>query len=274
MRIVLLVNDNPYNAQAFRKLCLSRHSEIVAIVFSTRILAGKNFSFLQALRWLLDLSGPQLFLFRAIEVYAYKWRRLWKHFGFYRNRFDMIEFAKANGIPIVYSTNVNAPDFLARFRAFEPDLAVSRINQILKKKIIEIPKMGMINSHSSLLPKYKGIDGVFWGMVNGDREFGTTSHFIVEKLDSGGVIAQEAVHLDSLTSGISLHGLEDVLNELSAEMLNSVVSVFSRGEKPASVPMSEVGASYFSFATREGYRRFKSRGHRLIGIHELLKLFL
>ena len=81
---------------------------------------------------------------------------------------------------------------LQTFTASAPDLVVSiRHMSILKSPVIEVPKLGVINLHSGLLPGYQGVMSTFRAMVNGDVNLGTTLHFIKDaSIDSGPIIAQ------------------------------------------------------------------------------------
>ena len=87
--------------------------------------------------------------------------------------------------------DINGANFQT-FTASAPDLVVSiRHMSILKSPVIEVPKLGVINLHSGLLPGYQGVMSTFRAMVNGDVNLGTTLHFIKDaSIDSGPIIAQ------------------------------------------------------------------------------------
>ncbi len=76
---------------------------------------------------------------------------------------------------------------MAALRAFEPDLFISlRYRRILKTAAIEIPRYGVLNLHSGLLPEYKGVMVSFWAMLNGEEEIGSTLHTIGDgTIDTG-----------------------------------------------------------------------------------------
>ncbi len=106
---------------------------------------------------------------------------------------------------------INGAGFQA-FAATTPDLVVSiRHMSILKTPVIEVPKYGVINLHSGLLPSYQGVMSTFRAMVNSDVNIGTTLHFIKDSsIDSGPIIAQSktVAHYDKsyLWNVLSLYG--------------------------------------------------------------------
>ena len=101
-----------------------------------------------------------------------------------------LRLAKGLGAEIFSYDNVNSENVLADFRAFAPDLIVSiRFGQIFKQPLINIPRCGVINLHSGILPNYRGVLATFWAILNGDKEIGATLHFISDaKIDEGEII--------------------------------------------------------------------------------------
>jgi hypothetical protein len=76
----------------------------------------------------------------------------------------------------------NSAEGIAVLRDLEPDLFISvRYRRILKSAAIEIPRYGVLNLHSGLLPQYKGVMATFWAMLNAEAEIGCTLHTIIER---------------------------------------------------------------------------------------------
>jgi len=268
MRIVLMINDNPYNNNFVKQLCLNYTPCIKGIVISTKIIPGKRRSYFASILYVLKNCGFQLFILRAIEMSIYKAKHYLKCLGLYPDYFDVKYFCHINKIPIFKSDDINSLEFVEKFKKMHPEIVFSRINQIIKKDLLAIPTIGMINSHNSLLPKYKGVDTIFWGMVNKDDEFGITFHFINETLDGGNIIKQIKC---SGFNGKSLHFRESVLNEISSFYLVELLKSFEKSEV-TQCPMSTKDKSYYSLATKAGYKTFKKNGYRLITIPELGEL--
>lgn len=101
------------------------------------------------------------------------------------------EFAKKYGIEYLKHKNVNAPEFIAQLKTYKCDLFVSMsFNQIFKHEIINIPKLKTINCHAGKLPFYRGRNILNWALINDEREFGITVHFIDEGIDTGDIVLQ------------------------------------------------------------------------------------
>ena len=92
--------------------------------------------------------------------------------------------------------NINDQNFLNKIKSLNLDLIVCvNFDQILKKDIINLPTIGCINTHASLLPKYRGRAPLNWAMINGEEYSGVTVHFIDEGIDTGDIILQEKIKI-------------------------------------------------------------------------------
>jgi len=112
-------------------------------------------------------------------------------------------------------------------RKLSPDLiVVSTFNQIVPKNIIFFSKLGVINIHPSLLPKYRGATPTFWALMNGEEETGVTVHFIEdEKPDEGRIIAQVSLKIDPMDNDGILRLKLAVLSEgVLIEALNRILT--------------------------------------------------
>ncbi|MBT8100843.1 MAG: formyl transferase, partial [Gammaproteobacteria bacterium] len=107
--------------------------------------------------------------------------------------------------------NANSAEALSLLRKLAPELIISvRYRCILKETAIEIPKAGVLNLHSGILPDYRGVMATFWAMLQGETEIGTTLHWIVDSgIDTGPIIAinRQATRPDAsyLANVISLY---------------------------------------------------------------------
>lgn len=144
------------------------------------------------------LSGHSLLFFYSNHVGGNIVRdvRLQK-LGEFEKRFDMRpgwsfeELAQSAGTVEHGVSDINGSD-AAKLADFKPDLIISiRFGQIFKAPAISIPRLGIINLHSGLLPAYKGVMASFWSLLNGDSHLGTTLHWVTDsKIDSGQVISR------------------------------------------------------------------------------------
>ena len=106
--------------------------------------------------------------------------------------------SEKNIIPFKRVNDINSIEVQKQLKDLNPDLiAVCHFQKILKKNIIGIPKLGCINLHPSLLPNYRGMAPQHWPIINGDQETGITVHFIDEGVDTGNIILQKKIVIDS-----------------------------------------------------------------------------
>ncbi|MDC1208359.1 methionyl-tRNA formyltransferase [Litorivicinus sp.] len=100
--------------------------------------------------------------------------------------------ASESGIPFLFHPDINSSDFLARIELYACDLFVSMsFNQIFRKHTIEVPQLGTINCHAGKLPFYRGRNILNWALINDEKEFGITVHYVDEGIDTGDIIRQE-----------------------------------------------------------------------------------
>jgi methionyl-tRNA formyltransferase len=146
--------------------------------------------------------------------------------------FDSVaELAALHGIPAITPDNPNTPEVIARIRALQPDLFFSfYYREMLKRELLEIPKLGALNMHGSLLPKYRGRVPVNWAIIHGETETGATLHYMTEKPDNGAIVAQQAVPI--LPDDTALQVFQKVT--VAAEMaLNSCLPELLAGRAKA-----------------------------------------
>lgn len=107
-------------------------------------------------------------------------------------RFDTRTWLDHEKIPRIPCPSVNAPQFIEYVKSLSIDLIVVCIfPQIFKAAILQIPRLGVFNCHPSLLPRYGGPEPGFWMIKNGESVAGVTVHVMTEKIDAGGIIAQQ-----------------------------------------------------------------------------------
>ncbi|EQK42303.1 formyl transferase, C-terminal domain protein [[Clostridium] bifermentans ATCC 638] len=107
------------------------------------------------------------------------------------------EVANKFNLNLYEEKNINDQNFLNKIKSLNLDLIVCvNFDQILKKDIINLPTIGCINTHASLLPKYRGRAPLNWAMINGEEYSGVTVHFIDEGIDTGDIILQEKIKID------------------------------------------------------------------------------
>lgn len=101
--------------------------------------------------------------------------------------------AKANNIDLLSPANINSKEFIDQAERYECELFVSMsYNQIFKKTLINLPPKKTINCHAGKLPFYRGRNILNWALINDEKEFGITVHYIDEGIDTGDIILQKS----------------------------------------------------------------------------------
>ena len=104
----------------------------------------------------------------------------------------LMDMARTRNIPVELCENVNSADFARRVKLYNVDLFVSMsFDQIFKKELIELPPFGTINCHAGKLPFYRGRNILNWALINDEKEFGITVHYMDEGIDTGDIILQK-----------------------------------------------------------------------------------
>lgn len=135
--------------------------------------------------------------------------------------------AMAREVPIFQPENINEINFVEKLIEFEADIIlVVAYGQILSEKILNIPKIGCINIHGSLLPKYRGAAPINWAIINGEKETGITYICMNSKVDDGDMIAQFKI---DILSDETFGELSNRLSWLSAKTVNKVLFDFQKG---------------------------------------------
>ncbi|HID20781.1 MAG TPA: methionyl-tRNA formyltransferase [Planctomycetaceae bacterium] len=147
--------------------------------------------------------------------------------GHHRHRNPMKEWAVQQGLPVFQPERINTDESVARLRAFAADLfVVAAYGQILAPRVIEIPRLGVINVHASVLPKYRGAAPVQYAILNGDTETGVTIFQIQPELDAGPILAVQTTPIQPKeTAG----ELEARLAELAAPLVVRVIDGLEAG---------------------------------------------
>ena len=138
--------------------------------------------------------------------------------------------AQAHQIPLYQPEVVSSPEFAPTLESFQADLfVVVAYGEILKQHVLDIPKMGCINLHASLLPKFRGAAPIQRSIITGESETGVTIMHMVKKMDAGDIIEMAKVPIGPKTT---FGELENTLCEVGAPLLLRVIQAFEQGSVP------------------------------------------
>lgn len=141
------------------------------------------------------------------------------------------EFALENKIPVYQPLKIkNNTEFIEEVKALNPDvICVVAYGKILPKEILDIPRLGCINVHGSLLPKYRGAAPIQWTVINGEKITGITTMYMDVGMDTGDIILKEEVNIgEDETTG----ELWDKLSKVGGKLLVDTISLIEKGKAP------------------------------------------
>ena len=141
------------------------------------------------------------------------------------------EYAKSKNLTIFQPEKVRKNiEFIEQIKKLEPDvICVVAYGKILPSEILEIPKLGCINVHASLLPKYRGAAPIQWAVLNGDKTTGVTTMYMDVGMDTGDMILKQEVEIgENETTG----ELWDRLSIIGADLLVKTLKQIEKGTAP------------------------------------------
>ena len=141
------------------------------------------------------------------------------------------EFAIEKNIPVYQPEKVrNNQEFIDEIKKLNPDvICVVAYGKILPQELLDIPKLGCINVHGSLLPKYRGAAPIQWAVLNGDKTTGITTMYMDAGMDTGDMILKQEVEIgENETTG----ELWDKLTKIGGELLVKTLDLIEQGKAP------------------------------------------
>lgn len=144
---------------------------------------------------------------------------------------DVKRFANSMSIPVLQPVQLNDTAFINQLEALKPDLQVVVAFKKLPVSVFNLPPVGTINLHASLLPNYRGAAPINHAIINGETETGVTTFFLNDKIDAGHILLQKRVPILENDNAGSLHdklkteGAELVIETLRALNNNLIIPV-------------------------------------------------
>lgn len=131
------------------------------------------------------------------------------------------------GIPVHQPNKMTDPREFEKLAALKPDvIVVAAYGQILKKNVLELPRLGCVNIHSSLLPRWRGAAPIQWAILAGDKVTGITTMKMAEKLDAGDLYLTRETPISSDDTAETVH---DRLSEIGSHLIIETVEQLNAG---------------------------------------------
>lgn len=156
--------------------------------------------------------------------------------------------ANEAGIAVYQPEKIKTEEFVQILRDLAPEvIIVVAFGQILSQEILDIPPLGCINVHASLLPKYRGAAPINWCIINGDKTTGVTTMYMDKGMDTGDIILKKEIEIGEDENAGELH---DRLSELGASALSEAIELLTSG-KIERIPQNNEEATYAPIMTKE-----------------------
>lgn len=136
------------------------------------------------------------------------------------------KYAVEKGLKILQPEKLKNPQFIEELKALKADLQVVVAFRMLPEMVWNMPPLGTINVHGSLLPQYRGAAPINWAIINGEKETGVTTFKLKHEIDTGDILLQERIPIGEDESAGELH---DKMKEVGAQVLVKTIKGIADG---------------------------------------------
>ncbi|MBI5345634.1 MAG: methionyl-tRNA formyltransferase [Chlamydiae bacterium] len=153
---------------------------------------------------------------------------------------EVKEVAKKFNLPVHQPVKASDPSFISLLKEYNADLfVVCSYGQILKQALLDVPRLGCINIHGSILPRYRGAAPIHRVIMNGEKTTGITIMKMTAGLDSGDIISYKEIPIE----GLNFDEVESALCNIAKELIFEAIEAYEK-ENVASTPQDDTKATY------------------------------
>jgi methionyl-tRNA formyltransferase len=241
-RVVLFSGESVFGSAIINKLLNNQSIDLTGVFYSTRVYR-KSSSILSFYK-VLSITGMQYYC-NIVKLNA-PFARL-----FYPEISRTHEICRQKGIPVIYAHDVNSPGNVERIRQLRPDIILSaHFNQLIKEPVISLPA-DVLNIHPGILPEYRGLDPLLQQIIHGEDHMGVTLHRVDDTFDTGEILRQDIMPLNSTQS---LFELYIILWERGVDLLEDYIH--SGRENIENLTERQQRSLYFSWPAKKDVRLF------------------
>ena len=255
--IAIVTIDEPfYLPRLIKKLIETSSSGIKFVLIIIVPVKPKKFSSIGFLLNQLSVMGFSQFL-KISTLYGLR-----KFSNVFFNADHSVEkIAKKNGIPVIKRNSLKSESLLKKLNEYSLDIILSIAStRIFNKSILALPKIGCLNVHAGMLPKYRGINPSFWSLLNGEKQSAVSIHFMTEKIDDGDILKQDKFEIENVKT---LHEIYlKLLDVASKTIVESLIEL--KENKHSALKNDSSNATYYSFPTKEDGQKFRKMGFRFM----------
>ena len=156
------------------------------------------------------------------------------------------KYAVRNSLKLLQPEKLKNPEFLEELRSLNADLQIVVAFRMLPESVWNMPPLGTVNLHGSLLPQYRGAAPINWAVINGEKETGVTTFKLKHEIDTGNILLQESFPIDENETAGEVH---DKMKEIGARVLVETVKGIADGtleERPQSSMQNDQSSKFDS----------------------------
>lgn len=136
------------------------------------------------------------------------------------------KYATEKNLRILQPEKLKDPGFIRELKSLHADVQVVVAFRMLPEIVWNMPPMGTINLHASLLPQYRGAAPINWAIINGEKETGVTTFKLQHEIDTGNILLQEKINIDDNETAGALH---DTMMDVGAGLLLHTIQQLEKG---------------------------------------------
>ena len=251
MRIIIISQNEPFflkNNLKYLFSILPKNINVVGCVIDKASPFGKKESFFSKSIKTLNIFGLKFFIYYSLK---FLFSKLFNK--------SVRQLIKSSGIEeIKLNSSVNSTESIEKIKSYKPDLIVSVLGrQIFKRKFINLAPKGLINLHTALLPKYRGLMPSFWVLKNNEKYTGVSVFFVDEGIDSGPIIIQEKIEIGNMSQADLIKKSKKIGMEVIARAIKLIDN-----NNYQTLENNNDEMTYFSFPTKEDVNHFKKIGKK------------
>jgi len=254
--------DEPYYIPRYIDNILAKLDKEIVEVVKVYALPPNihKMNYLQTVRYYFSYFGTVVFSYMVLlRVFYILYDFVNQHFKLSDCFHSVEHVCEKFGIAFSKIDKINSEGILDEMRKLRPDIIFSvACPQIFGIKLISIPANCCLNIHSSLLPKYRGLNANFWVLARGEKITGVTIHYVNPGIDEGDILLQERIEIDDKWS---LNDLYLKVIQVGSDMIAKCFKLIY--EDKVITQRNDISkGSYFSFPTKKDVKEFRRRGKR------------
>lgn len=151
------------------------------------------------------------------------------------------KYAVENNLNFLQPEKLKNPEFLEQLKLLKADVQIVVAFRMLPEIVWNMPHMGTINLHGSLLPQYRGAAPINWAVVNGEKETGVTTFKLQHQIDTGDILLQQSFAIGENETAVEVH---DTMKEMGAQLLVKTIKGLAEGTLKETPQLSMVNSQW------------------------------